>query len=35
MIVSLVSNLGILFFFKYADFVTHDVLHLAGRAGST
>lgn len=27
-LVSLVSNLGILFFFKYADFVTHDVLHL-------
>ena len=27
-IVSLVSNLGILFFFKYADFVTHDVLML-------
>ncbi|HEY5948141.1 MAG TPA: hypothetical protein VIV40_21745, partial [Kofleriaceae bacterium] len=27
-IVSIVSNLGILFFFKYADFVTHDVLML-------
>src|SRR5207237_453346 len=27
-LVSLVSNLGILFFFKYTDFVTHDVLHL-------
>ncbi len=27
-VVSLVSNLGILFFFKYADFVTHDVLDL-------
>jgi D-alanyl-lipoteichoic acid acyltransferase DltB (MBOAT superfamily) len=27
-ILSLVSNLGILFFFKYADFVTQDVLHL-------
>ena len=27
-IASLVSNLGILFVFKYADFVTHDVLHL-------
>jgi len=27
-IVSLCSNLGILFFFKYADFFTHDVLHL-------
>ena len=27
-LVSLVSNLGILFFFKYADFVTHDVMHL-------
>jgi len=27
-VVSLVSNLGILFFFKYADFVTHDVLML-------
>ncbi len=27
-IVSVVSNLGILFFFKYADFVTHDVLML-------
>lgn len=27
-LVSLVSNLGILFFFKYADFVSHDVLHL-------
>ncbi len=25
---SVVSNLGILFFFKYADFVTQDVLHL-------
>jgi D-alanyl-lipoteichoic acid acyltransferase DltB (MBOAT superfamily) len=28
LIVSVVSNLGILFFFKYADFVTHDVLML-------
>jgi D-alanyl-lipoteichoic acid acyltransferase DltB (MBOAT superfamily) len=27
-IVSLCSNLGILVFFKYADFFTHDVLHL-------
>jgi D-alanyl-lipoteichoic acid acyltransferase DltB (MBOAT superfamily) len=27
-IVSLCSNLGILFFFKYTDFFTHDVLHL-------
>ncbi len=27
-IASLVSNLGILFVFKYTDFVTHDVLHL-------
>jgi D-alanyl-lipoteichoic acid acyltransferase DltB (MBOAT superfamily) len=27
-LVSVLSNLGILFFFKYADFVTHDVLHL-------
>jgi D-alanyl-lipoteichoic acid acyltransferase DltB (MBOAT superfamily) len=27
-IVSLCSNLGVLFFFKYTDFVTHDVLHL-------
>src|SRR5262249_8209034 len=27
-IVSLISNLGILFFFKYADFVTQDVMHL-------
>ncbi|HUS32669.1 MAG TPA: MBOAT family O-acyltransferase [Kofleriaceae bacterium] len=27
-VVSLVSNLGILFFFKYADFVTQDVLQL-------
>src|SRR5678816_4895712 len=27
-IVSLCSNLGILFFFKYADFFTHDVLQL-------
>ncbi|HEU4613291.1 MAG TPA: hypothetical protein VFS15_14470, partial [Kofleriaceae bacterium] len=30
-IASVVSNLGILFFFKYADFVTHDVLHLPVR----
>lgn len=30
-IVSLISNLGILFFFKYADFVTHDVLQLPMR----
>ena len=30
-IVSLCSNLGILFFFKYTDFVTHDVLHLPVR----
>jgi alginate O-acetyltransferase complex protein AlgI len=28
LIVSVVSNLGILFFFKYADFVTQDVLML-------
>jgi D-alanyl-lipoteichoic acid acyltransferase DltB (MBOAT superfamily) len=28
LIISVVSNLGILFFFKYADFVTHDVLML-------
>jgi D-alanyl-lipoteichoic acid acyltransferase DltB (MBOAT superfamily) len=28
LILSVVSNLGILFFFKYADFVTHDVLML-------
>ncbi len=27
-VVSLCSNLGILFFFKYADFFTQDVLHL-------
>ncbi|CAN5200841.1 hypothetical protein BH11MYX1_BH11MYX1_29170 [soil metagenome] len=27
-VVSLCSNLGILFFFKYADFFTEDVLHL-------
>ena len=27
-IVSLCSNLGILFFFKYTDFLTQDVLHL-------
>jgi len=27
-VVSLVSNLGILFFFKYSDFVTQDVMHL-------
>jgi len=27
-LVSVLSNLGILFFFKYADFVTQDVLHL-------
>jgi len=27
---SLVSNLGILFFFKYYDFFTHDVLQLPG-----
>ncbi|HUJ63033.1 MAG TPA: MBOAT family O-acyltransferase [Kofleriaceae bacterium] len=27
-VVSLCSNLGILFFFKYTDFVTHDVLDL-------
>jgi alginate O-acetyltransferase complex protein AlgI len=27
---SLVSNLGILFFFKYYDFFTHDVLQLGG-----
>jgi D-alanyl-lipoteichoic acid acyltransferase DltB (MBOAT superfamily) len=30
-IASLVSNLGILFVFKYTDFVTHDVLHLGVR----
>src|SRR5262249_54450688 len=30
-VVSIVSNLGILFFFKYADFVTHDVLHMPVR----
>ncbi len=28
LVVSVISNLGILFFFKYADFVTHDVLML-------
>jgi len=28
LVVSVVSNLGILFFFKYADFITHDVLML-------
>ena len=28
--VSLVSNLGVLFFFKYYDFFTHDVLQLPG-----
>jgi alginate O-acetyltransferase complex protein AlgI len=27
---SLVSNLGVLFFFKYFDFFTHDVLQLSG-----
>ena len=31
-IVSLCSNLGILVFFKYTDFFTQDVLHLAGEA---
>ncbi len=31
MIVSLCSNLGILVFFKYADFFTQDVLHLPVR----
>ena len=30
-IVSLCSNLGILFFFKYTDFFTHDVLQLGGK----
>jgi len=30
-VVSLCSNLGILFFFKYADFFTQDVLHLGTR----
>jgi D-alanyl-lipoteichoic acid acyltransferase DltB (MBOAT superfamily) len=30
-IASLVSNLGILFVFKYTDFVSHDVLHLGVR----
>jgi D-alanyl-lipoteichoic acid acyltransferase DltB (MBOAT superfamily) len=30
-LVSLVSNLGILFFFKYFDFVSQDVLHLPVR----
>jgi len=30
-VVSLCSNLGILFFFKYSDFVTQDVLHLGVR----
>ena len=35
MIVSLCSNLGILVFFKYADFFTQDVLHLARRSGCT
>jgi D-alanyl-lipoteichoic acid acyltransferase DltB (MBOAT superfamily) len=33
-VVSIVSNLGILFFFKYADFFVQDVLHLpVGRLG--